>query len=1225
MSRARRSGGLGAVAYALLLAACTAVSLGWLAVGAVVAVATYVPGAAATLTDAAAQGDRWAEGVLAAMPRSEPLAQAVLDYTFSLIALVVAVLLLIAGGRSWPMRLLVIAMVGSAGAFNLQAHAAAVAVQTATGLAVGGLHQVLLHGVAGAAYILALLMFPAGWDAGRGSRFTRVVLVAAGSGTLFVVGFGTALLPHSVSCVLFFGFLVPQVGLIVLPRRIRGGATAEQRTQARLLFSVLVATSVIAAVLGLITLMLWSLGWPGLVLVDPTAHSVGEGGGEPTGLLFWFARLASVAIAGAVLVAARRTRLWAAERLFSRGLAAALVVALVGGGYVLVGVLAGFLIDTESPGGAFAVAAFTTGLAALVFSPLQVRAERVVDRLLYGTRPTPYSVLAGIAELSHSTATDEPDLARVAEAVGRGLGAGTCRLTVFRPGLRDRAYTWVRPGHGTDHDPDHVSDDLVEVPVRQGEEQVGAIAVDRGAVAGLHAQRDHLLEDVADSLGVVLQASRFGIELERQLRAALAHAGNIAASRRQAVAEMDSERRRIERDLHDGAQHHLVSLRLTLGLVEHQVSTGQFDQARDRLDQITGQIGTAEMVLAETATGVSSPLLAERGLITALDVELGGGHPPVEVDADGIGAGRRFPADVEAAVYFCCLESVNNARKHAPGAAVGVRLATADGALHFTVHDDGPGWDQGATAGSPGRGMRNLTSRITAVGGRIAVRSAPGAGTTITGTVPLPVEDARAADVHPAGACTAAEAGTAGAPHAGPAPPGAAPVRERRGNGRAARTPAVPQAPVAAGPPLLDQVREAVVAARELYHRTDRGEPLRMLAERLDEPLRIAVVGAAGAGTSTLVAALAGYASDLGAPAPPTLIDVGGLGSADRQTVERVRALLDPATGRPIADAFVLLLRHQRPDDVDVLAVLHGPDGSHRPAHALGVLARADELGGGPADALAQAQRASVELGADPQIRRLCQTVVPVAGLLALAGGTLGEVDYRSLYRLSERDEAELRRLTLSADGVAGALHEAGDAVPGRELLDRLGLFGVRLAIELIRTGRAPTSAALARALLDHSGLPRLGELLDTCFVRRAEALKARSALRALDALVRTAPPADEARPLRYLLERIRSGAHELIEIDLVDALRSGALDLPDEERRAAEELLGASGPEPWARLGLATGAAPQEVARAAAVHLARWQQRASHPGSPKDVRDAAGVLVRTCEQLLAGAGASAE
>ena len=347
---------------------------------------------------------------------------------------------------------------------------------------------------------------------------------------------------------------------------------------------------------------------------------------------------------------------------------------------------------------------------ALAFLPLYVRAERVVDRLLYGTRPTPYSVLAGIAALSrgttHRRARTWPGWPRRS---GRGLGATACRLTVLRPGLRDRVYTWTRPGVG--------AEPVVEVPVRHGTERIGTIAVDHGAVAGLHGQRQHLLEDVADSLGAVFQASRSGIELERQLRAALAYAGGIAVSRRAVVAEMDWERRRIERDLHDGAQHHLVSLRLTLGLVEHQVSTGQLDQARARLAQIAEQIEVAEEILAETAKGVSSPLLAELGLVRALRQELGAGQPPVPVDAHGVDEELRIPSDVEAAVYFCCLEAVNNARKHAPGAAIGVRLETADGRLHFAVRDEGPGWDMAtAPRRRAGRGMRNLTARVD--GGR---------------------------------------------------------------------------------------------------------------------------------------------------------------------------------------------------------------------------------------------------------------------------------------------------------------------------------------------------------------------------------------------------------------------------------------------------------------------------------------------------------------------------
>ena len=340
-----------------------------------------------------------------------------------------------------------------------------------------------------------------------------------------------------------------------------------------------------------------------------------------------------------------------------------------------------------------------TALIALVLGPLYVRAERVVDRLLYGTRPAPYRVLADITALTRSTlpstgaSATAPDLARVAEAVARGLGAGLCRLTVRRPGLRDRTYEW------TDRVAGFGAADLVEVPIRHGAEQVGVLAVDRQAVSGLHAQRSHLLTDIADGLGVVLEASRSGIELERQLRAALAHAEEIAVSRRRTVAEMDGERRRIERDLHDGAQHHLVSLRLTLGLVEHQVGTGDLDQARVWLAKLAGQLADTEAVLAATADGVSSLVLAEKGLLAALRAELGAAHPPVGFDDGGIAPTRRFPADVEATVWFCCAEAVGNARKHAPGAPidVGARRAVRCAGVHGARR--GPGF-----RGRPGRG-----------------------------------------------------------------------------------------------------------------------------------------------------------------------------------------------------------------------------------------------------------------------------------------------------------------------------------------------------------------------------------------------------------------------------------------------------------------------------------------------------------------------------------------
>ena len=646
---ARAAGGelAARVALGALFLVSTAVSVGWLLLGAVAAAAQYWPAVGRSVAAADAAGSTWARAIAAAAPASEPLSQAVLDYGFSVLNLVLAVVLLGAGVRrpsmrTWPIRLLAVALVGSAGAFNLQAHAAARAIETATGLVVTELHQVVLHSIACAAYILALLLFPSpSWDGLPGARPARGALAVVGTVTFLLVGLGTALLPHTTSCVLFFGFLVPAVGLVVLPRRVRRGPGPEARTQARLLFSTLVGGFAVAMVLGIVTVLLDVLGeTPALTLVDPTAHGAPD---APIALLFWFSRLASAAIAVVVLVATRHDRLWTAERWFSRGLAVLLVMSVGGGGFVVLRAIAVGVL------GATGAAVAATALIALALGPLYVRAERVVDRLLYGTRPAPYRVLADITALTRSTlpstgaSATAPDLARVAEAVARGLGAGLCRLTVRRPGLRDRTYEWTDrvAGFGTA--------DLVEVPIRHGAEQVGVLAVDRQAVSGLHAQRSHLLTDIADGLGVVLEASRSGIELERQLRAALAHAEEIAVSRRRTVAEMDGERRRIERDLHDGAQHHLVSLRLTLGLVEHQVATGDLDQARTWLAKLAGQLADTEAVLAATADGVSSLVLAEKGLLAALRADLGAAHPPVGFDDGGLAPTRRFPADVEAA------------------------------------------------------------------------------------------------------------------------------------------------------------------------------------------------------------------------------------------------------------------------------------------------------------------------------------------------------------------------------------------------------------------------------------------------------------------------------------------------------------------------------------------------------------------------------------------------
>jgi signal transduction histidine kinase len=542
----------------------------------------------------------------------------------------------------------------------------------------------LLPAVATAAFAWALLCYPpAGGplDPGRDE-------IAVTVGGCAVLGAATAAkFPPTVSYIALFGVVVPALAVVLLRHRRRDDLTAIERTQIRLLFGVLATAAAVTAVLLLV------------FVAVPAARDPAPP--------FWFSHLVPVAVA---VIGSRRDRVHAIQRGLGIGLGVALVSALIGGLFVA--------LHTVLPGPVAAVP------AALLLHPVHVRVERRLSRLLHGRRPTPYSVLAGVGTVSR--VGDAPDLARVAEAVGRGLGARVCRLTVHRPELPDRAYAWTRPGAGEE-------DALVTLPISRGAEELGSISVDRAAATGPDVHRPQLFADVADSLGAVFEANRLGVELERQLRAVRAHAADIARSRSRLVSEMDAERRRLERDLHDGAQHHLVSLRLAIGLAEHRVTTGSAEDAAASLDRVTGQIDDAESVMARTAIGAPAPRLARLGLIAALEAELG-----LPVTTGAMAAGRRFPAELESAVWFCCLEAVNNARKYAPGAPLRLALTCDEDRLSFGVHDDGPGWDVAASGGSLGRGLRNVTARVRAAGGRATVRSEPGAGTRVDGWVPLP-------------------------------------------------------------------------------------------------------------------------------------------------------------------------------------------------------------------------------------------------------------------------------------------------------------------------------------------------------------------------------------------------------------------------------------------------------------------------------------------------------
>ena len=254
----------------------------------------------------------------------------------------------------------------------------------------------------------------------------------------------------------------------------------------------------------------------------------------------------------------------------------------------------------------------------------------------------------------------------------------------------------------------------MSVPVVHQSDLLGAISIRMPKGEPLRPAGEQLVADVASQAGLVLS----NVGLIEDLR----------ASRQRLVTAQDEARRRLERNIHDGAQQDLVALAIKLRLTATTVNE---EPARQMLGELQAETSAALENLRDLARGIYPPLLADLGLAAALNAQASKSPLPVAVEADGIG---RFGQDTEAAVYFCCLEALQNIAKYAKASSARICLQAQNGTLHFTVSDDGAGYDARHTP--LGSGQRNMADRLAALGGELEVRSAPGQGTTITAQLP---------------------------------------------------------------------------------------------------------------------------------------------------------------------------------------------------------------------------------------------------------------------------------------------------------------------------------------------------------------------------------------------------------------------------------------------------------------------------------------------------------
>lgn len=266
----------------------------------------------------------------------------------------------------------------------------------------------------------------------------------------------------------------------------------------------------------------------------------------------------------------------------------------------------------------------------------------------------------------------------------------------------------------------------------QSSELIGAILAERDqGLPAFSRDDEETLALLSRQAALAFRNVRLGTALDASMEELRRHADALRESRARLVTAADAERRRIERDLHDGAQQHLLGLAVNLKFAR-EVGPSDPERAAAILADLSAEVHAALDELRELARGIYPPLLAERGVAEALRGTMARVGVSGSVQANGLG---RYSPEVEATAYFCCVEALQNAAKHAPGARVAVRLWPANGALMFAVEDDGPGFDPCRT--SEGVGITNMRDRVGALGGNLQLDARPGSGTRITGAVPL--------------------------------------------------------------------------------------------------------------------------------------------------------------------------------------------------------------------------------------------------------------------------------------------------------------------------------------------------------------------------------------------------------------------------------------------------------------------------------------------------------
>jgi signal transduction histidine kinase len=455
--------------------------------------------------------------------------------------------------------------------------------------------------------------------------------------------------------------------------------------------------------------------WGAVAFVPTVVISIILGNNIALGIMF----VGELAFLGAFAVAVSRYRLFDVDVVISR----TVVVAGLAGFITLVysvlvgavGLVIGLGTDAALP---LSIAA--TVVVAVAFQPLRQRMRLWANRLVYGERASPYEVLSRFSSQVRDSVAADAAIPYLAKLLALGTGAEKTTVWMRTDDELQPAGAWpdsgvesesiVIDGALTISGVDHVAQ------VEQDGELLGAVSVTMPPNESLTATERRLIDDVASQAGMVLQNARLIRDLQ--------------TSRQRLVAAQDEERRRLERDLHDGAQQQFIAVKMKVGIAQQLVDQGDNRRGSELLGQVIDEVDAGVQSLRDLAHGIYPPLLEAEGLPVALRDRARRAPIAVSVSTQAL---SRYSPDIEAAVYFCVLEALQNAIKHAEADHVDVTLSQEGSQLLLKVTDDGRGFDTRTLRSS--RGLNNMSDRIEALGGSLTVQSSAGDGTSIIGLV----------------------------------------------------------------------------------------------------------------------------------------------------------------------------------------------------------------------------------------------------------------------------------------------------------------------------------------------------------------------------------------------------------------------------------------------------------------------------------------------------------